>query len=180
MREPATAGFVMALIVPEDRGPGLWTTIECTHPADRSVIIESILVDGTDLDVLDDVADTLVEKLIGWKRWEATFVWRKTIEAWPIVDGDLASRGVDITAIPPARATNTAYSWWRQNLGRDEQAWKKFTRDMTREPRRILEREASKPMDPAVFGQLQALTARKPKPATAVPESTITMPDHVS
>lgn len=176
--DPATTSLVSAMCSPEDHGPGLWTALECTHPDDRVKIAEAILVDALPIEVLDDIADVLVEKLTGWKRWEATQVWTKTLGGWPVIDGDLTMRGVDLAALPVSRSTNVAYSWWRTNLGRDEQAWKKFVRDMEREPLRVLERKANEGMPVDAFARLASLTARKPKAPGAVPESTITMPGH--
>lgn len=171
---PETTSLVMALSLPDDRGAGLWTTLALTDELDQWKVVSAVIDAGPAIDrILDDVADLLVEKITGWKRWEAAHVWQQTLGAWSIIDGDLTAQGVNITSLSITRATNTAFSWWRRNLGRDEQAWKKWLRDMEREPRRIIEREADVPMDAAVFGDLADMM---PKQATVVPTSTIQMP----
>ncbi|QRY62757.1 hypothetical protein JVX90_00320 [Gordonia sp. PDNC005] len=181
IRVPEATSLAMALAIPDDKGAGLWTCIELTEPADRWRIVERVMTAGTDVDLFDDAADRLIEKITGWKRWEAAFVWRSTLGAWPVIDGDLTMRGVDLAVVPASRVTNTVYAWWRQTLGRDENAWKKFQRDMQREPRRILEREAAKPMDPASFAMLSGAVkqASRKTRSSEVAASTITMPDPI-
>ena len=162
---PATTILVTALAGP-DQNAGLWTCLALTDPRSRPDLVALIFDRFTD-QAIDDAADQLVEKIVGWKRWEAAYLWTRTLQSWSIIDGDLMAAGVDLTRLPPARATNPAFSWWRRNLGRDETEWKRFMRDLQREPRRILEREAAKPMDPAMFGALPGLA--KKKPADQVP-----------
>lgn len=173
---PATTSFVGAICTPGDAA-GLWTCFALTDPLWHQPLVEAIYFRRAPLLVFDRAADVLVEKITGWHRWEAAFVWTRTLGAWTLVDGDLTTAGVDLTALPPGRATNTAFAWWREHLGRDEQAWKKFLRDMQREPRRIIEQEADKPMDPAVFGELGAIGAKNRARRDVVPTSTITMPE---
>ena len=170
---PAITSLVRPLLLPDHKA-GLWTCIELTAPADRRLIVDAIVTDRTLVSTLDTAADVLIEKIVGWKRWEAAHLWDRTLKSWAVIDGDLTAAGVDVTALPPARATNAVFSWWRKNLGRDETEWKRFLRELQREPRRILEREAEKPMDVTAFGALPGLA--KKKPTEPVPTSTITMP----
>ncbi|WP_237001023.1 hypothetical protein [Gordonia liuliyuniae] len=142
----------------DEYGPGLWVAYECTAPADRWRIAERAY-SGTPLDVFDHAADVIVERLTGWHRWEAEFVWRAALGAWPEVDGDLLGRGVDVSLLPPARATNTVYAWLRGQLSQDDKAWKKFQKDMRHEPRRVVLREAEKPMPADDQAELQRLIA---------------------
>lgn len=115
-------------------------------PADRRL----------DYDVLDQIADELVHRIAGWKRWEAEHVWTKTLAAWPAVDGDMQLSGVDLLGLDAGRATNAAFAWWRRLLAEDRDGWKKFEREMTREPRRVIEAQAAEPMDMAAMSELQA------------------------
>lgn len=176
---PATTSFVLAAALDDDHGSGLYTTIECTRPDDRWWIFHQIAEARLDLDVLDAAADTLVAKLVGWKRWEAAYVWRHTIGAWATIDGDFAASGVDLMALPVERATNAAYAWWRRQIGQDADAWRRFTREMEREPVRVIAAEAEQPMDPGVFGQLDQLGKANRRAAPAVVESVITMPEQI-
>lgn len=177
---PATTRLAAAIATPDDKGAGLYTVIECTAPGDRWWIFHQIVEAGLDVDVLDEIADTLVERIVGRKRWEAAYLWRHTLGSWPEIDGDLTGRGVDLAELPAARATNVVHAWWRRNL-QNADAWNRFIREMEREPVRVIEREADQPMDPAVFGQLHQLGAPQPRPAKTptVPESTIVMPDQI-
>ncbi|WP_353107835.1 hypothetical protein [Gordonia sp. (in: high G+C Gram-positive bacteria)] len=182
VHQPTTAGLVRVLLSGgKDHDPvsGLWTTIECTDPRDHPCIIEHIYSGDLMLTTLEDIADALVEHITGWKRWEALHVWEHTMGAWPAIDGDLLGNGVDIASLPPGRATNAVYAWWRRLLGRDEKAWKKFEKDMRHEPRRVIKREADKPMsasDQAQLEQLIAASVAGGAPSPAVSASTITMP----
>lgn len=169
-----------SLLIP-DGAAGLWLTVACTHTADREIVFSRIA--DSDwvpiwLEDFDPIADYLCHQLSGWLRWEAEHVWRETLNAWAIVDGDMQGRGVDLLGLPPARATNAVFAWWRKTLGSDENQWKKWTRDMRREPRRIIIAEADKEMSVAEMNALQALIGQasgrnRPVPT---PDSTVTMP----
>lgn len=158
---PATTDLALALVVPDKEGGGLWTTLECTAPAQRSIVAELVLTDPPrrGLDLFGDIADALVHNLIGWKRWEAAYLWQQTLSMWPAIDGEHLGRGVDLAALPAGRATNAVYAWWRRALSSDEDAWKTFEKDMKREPRRVIRREAAKPLGADVAAQLQAVAA---------------------
>ena len=151
---PATIDFVRAAT--RTHGSGLWVTLACTHPHDHEVIFAAIVARRLDYDVLDLIADRLVQRIIGWNRWEAEHVWTNTLGAWPTIDGDMRLSGVDLLALGPAAATNTAFAWWRKALGENADEWKKWIRAMEREPRRAIEAEADRPMDAAAMAQLQA------------------------
>lgn len=158
---------------------GLWVTFGLTDPRDVSTIIAGIYNGSVTIDDLQDIADALVLHLTGWNRWEAEHVWKFTIGTWEAVDGDLLSAGVDLSTLAPGRATNAAYSWWRRLYANDEKAWKKFEKEMRHEPRRVIRREAEKPMsaeDQAQLEQLIAAAAGTDSGPAAVPASTITMP----
>lgn len=153
-------------------------TLECTDPADRWRIVQLILQTRLDLDVLDDVADALVERIAGWKRWRAAYVWRRTLGVWPTIDGDLLAGGTDVSMLSPARATNVVWAWWRRNLSPDKNEWSRFVRDMDREPVRVVMKEAEQPMDSAVFGQLKS-RAKAGRAAESELTSVIRMPDPI-
>lgn len=175
---PSTIDLARAITRTDSEGAGLWCTTVCTHPADQPALFEQIIARHTPVTLadLDKAADTLVQRVTGWKRWEAAHVWSYTLGGWPTIDGDLMGRGVDLTTLPAGRATNTAYAWWQQRLGNDEQAWKKFVRDMERTPTRIIEAEAAKPLDPALYGLVNARPSRsQPDPSA----STIPKPDQI-
>lgn len=156
---------------------GLWTALVFTDPRDHDTIGRMVLGrGGPTLDLFHDVADALFEQLAGWHRWEAEYVWSQTLGVWELVDGDLLGQGVDLSTLPVSRSTNAAYSWWWRTLRQNEDGWKKFGKAMRREPRRVIRREAEKPMDPAVFAQLTAQIAAASSGRVEAPQSTITMP----
>ena len=140
---PATTSLVTSLTIPDERGGGLWVLLEFVEPGARWKIIRAIFEDGLDFDVIDHAADTLVERVVGWKRWEAAYVWSATLSMWPTIDGELTGRGVDVAVLEVGRATNTVYAWWRHALRHSKDGWKDFERDMQREPRRVIERAAN-------------------------------------
>lgn len=178
---PTTTGLVRALL--SDQGDkrtntsGLWTALVLTDPADHAAIGRMVLAPGgPTLDLFHDVADALFEAVVGWHRWEAEFVWAQTVASWPLVDGDLLAAGVDVCDLPVSRSTNVAYSWWWRTLRENSDGWRKFEKGMRREPRRVIRREAEKPMDAAAFAQLTAQIAAASSGRVEVPQSTITMP----
>lgn len=177
---PTTADLVAALLAPEDRGGGLQVVMACTAPQDRRQIIQMIAEQGRtapDIEWFADIADDLVAAAIGWQRWEATYVWEQTMGSWRIIDGEHLARGVDIMALPAGRATSVAFAWWRQALGRDEDAWKRWGKEMRRAPRRVVRREAAQPMDAGDVTQLQGLIGAATKRRGS--SSTIRVPDQI-
>lgn len=179
---PSPSDLVAALLTPEDKGGDLQTCLAFTAPLDRHRIVGLILEAGGDApepETFAVIADQLVEAGIGWHRWEAEYVWAQTMGAWRLIDGEHLGRGVDIMGLPPGRATAVAYAWWHHRLGRSEDEWKKFTKDMTREPRRVVRRQAAVPMNPDSVAQLQGLIGGAAGRRSAVPESTIRMPDQI-
>lgn len=151
---PATIDFVRAST--RRHGSGLWATMVCTHRVDHRHIFAGLAAQILDFDVLDLIADRLVQRIVGWNRWEAEHVWTNTLGAWPTIDGDMRLSGVDLLALGPAAATNTAFAWWRKNLGENADEWKKWTRDMERVPRRAIIAAAEEPMSGDAMAQLQA------------------------
>ncbi len=154
---PSTSTLVRSMLAEPS---GLWTVMACTDPRDYAYLWAraSAPVRPLTLGTLDLVADALVQRVTGWHRWEAEHVWVSTVGAWHAVDGDLRAAGVDVLGLPAHAATNTAYAWFRRNLGRDEKEWKKFVRDMTHEPVRVLAAKADEGMALDAFEQMQALT----------------------
>lgn len=130
-----------------------------TMSADQQRLLEAVHGGGMatpDLDWFGEVADALIEALLGWRRWEAAYLWTQTLQAWNVIDGELMGRGVDLIDLPAGRATSVAFSWWRHTLaqGKDDE-WKRFEKDMRREPRRVLRRRAAKPMQSDALAVLQ-------------------------
>ncbi len=178
--EPSTLDFVRSLVIP-DTAAGMWLTLTMTDVADRSVVYTRISDPDWPpvwVEDFDDIADFLCERVTGWFRWEAEHVWRQTLGAWAVIDGDLQAAGVDLLALPPSRATNTAFAWWRRNLGDNAAEWKKWTREMDRKPRRIIIKDADQPMSVAEMASLQALIGGGAgrTPVEATPDSTVTLP----
>ena len=156
LASPPTVTLVRALIVDQS---GLWVTLACTDARDYGRIADAASDTARPLllSTLDLVADALVARITGWKRWEAEYVWRNTVGAWSAIDGDLRASGTDLLALPAHAATNTAYAWFRRNVGRDDKEWKKFLRGMEHEPRRVLEAIADQGMAVDAFDQMQAM-----------------------
>ena len=168
VRTPSTTALASAICLPDKEGAGLFAALECTVPADRLLLLELIDSNRPTLALFDDVADVLVQKIVGWKRWEAAHIWRETLDRWPVVEGELRGAGVDLAALGPASATHTAFAWWRRTLGRDKEEWARFVREMEREPVRVIEREAEVPMDPGVFDRMGAEAALRRRRAHGV------------
>lgn len=185
VRTPSTIELVSAIMVPKKGWDtsGLGTVIVCTERRAHKVIGEAAFRRDQPmlLKHLDRVADALVLQLTGWKRWEAAHLWEQSIGAWREIDGDLTAQGVDVTELPPGRATNAIYAWWWRLLRSNADEWKRFTRDLQREPRRVIIADAEKPMDAGAFAQLAALSQAQAKSEarSAVPTSTIVMPEQI-
>lgn len=170
LRIPDTVTLARVVAIPDNRGAGLWVTFACTAVPDHQVLLSALVDHHRPLTLgdCDRIADMLVERITGWKRWEASRLWAQTIGAWPIIDGELLGRGVDLAALPPDRATNVAFGWWRAMLGKAKSGeWERWLRDLEREPRRVIIAEAEQPMDPAQLAELQGLIGAATGPAAA-------------
>lgn len=78
-------------------------------------------------ELLDKIADGLVFTWCGVPRWFAQRLWEEVLGNWAGFEGTLSSRGVDVGALPAARATRLVWSTlvnWHANDKDKGQAWK--------------------------------------------------------
>ena len=97
-------------------------------------------------ELLESVADALVLSWCGVERWFATRLWEEALTMWPSLDGRMLSRGVDIAALAPARATRLVWVWLQEHHAQDKDkgdGWRRrlqtapvpfSVRDRTRKP----------------------------------------------
>ena len=130
---PPTRRLVPALLVDDEANntSGLYTVgAFCTEPA-WAKLLASIVVTSSpvDLDVLQVVADRVVETHLGIPRWVAARLWQQAAGAWMLVDGELTLRGLDVLAMPAQRATHAVYALLRgwQARGKEDalRAWQR-------------------------------------------------------
>lgn len=162
-RKPPTREVVTALLSEDKDGGALRLVMALTAPEDRPRIVQMVLEkgrDGPDTDWFAVVADRLVERLLGWRRWEASYVWTQTLGMWRVIDGEHLARGVDLMELPVGRATSVVFAWWRQAMARSSDDWKQWVRKMEREPLRVIEEKAAEPMSADDLAQWQALMGR--------------------
>lgn len=83
-----------------------------TDPLDRVWIWRQIVHHRAPVgdELIDAIADALVFTWCGIERWFAARLWAEVIPRWPAFEGPLTGRGVDITAVDPARATRLVWS----------------------------------------------------------------------
>lgn len=93
-----------------------------------------------EIELLHDVADRLVVGWFGMPRWTVQEIWWRALGAWAEVDGELAMRGVDLTALDPVRATHVVKSLLTKWASSNEKRAEELSRDLTTEPPRILRR----------------------------------------
>lgn len=154
LQVPDTRALVDALLT-DEQASGLHVVLELVIPEDRGRVYDLICERGStaSLAFFHRVADRLARVVLGVERWSAEFLWRRTIAMWTYVDGDLLSKGVELLDLPPARATAVTLAWWRSLHSNNVDGWKQFTREMEKEPRREVIRQAE-----AAAGQMDAGT----------------------
>lgn len=133
---PSATDAGAALAISEEYRPALWWVFECTAPEDHWVILDAIYEHRLPLRVVDEIADELCTRIVGWPRGEAMWVWAQSRGAWQMIEGDHLGRGVDVLALDPCQATNVCFSWWQQRFRHDSDGWKKWVRDMQHPIRR--------------------------------------------
>lgn len=99
-------------------------------------------------DLLNDVADHLVQAWFGMPRWTVQEIWWRVLGVWPEVDGELQMRGVDLISLPPARATNTAKAVLTKQVVGDKDRAAELHRDFFTEPPRIVLRHRTEETTP--------------------------------
>ena len=108
--------------------------------------------------VLDEIADVLVARIVGLPRWTATAIWKETLGAWPLIDGELQGRGINVIDLPPHRATNAVIGVWRGFYSGGD-GFTKWWDKMNREPTRVLIRELERDDDQAAANDFAAAMA---------------------
>ncbi|MFE5789539.1 hypothetical protein [Rhodococcus erythropolis] len=113
-------------------------------PADEQFLIQQILDDDSPIenDFLNDVADELVEAWFGMPRWTVQEIWWRVLQQWTDIDGELQMRGVDLMALPPARATNLAKAVLMKFASGSDDRVRALLDDFTMEPPRIVRKHA--------------------------------------
>lgn len=127
---PTAADLAKFLTIDPSYEPGFWVVFELTAETAHHHLWDAIHTQRWPPRLFDDIADALVEKVVGWKRGEATHIWAQSRGAWQMIEGDHLGRGVDVLALDPAQATNVCFVWWQQRFRHDSDGWKKWVRDM--------------------------------------------------
>ncbi|QDF19612.1 tail assembly chaperone [Gordonia phage Dexdert] len=142
-RTPNTRELVRAMLMPEESNVGgLFITMSfCT--ADSWPRLGLAIMrpgSGVSLDLLQFVADRLVETHLGMPRWVAERLWQQAASSWMLVDGELQLRGLDVFEMPVDRATNAIYALIRSWQTGDKATLDRWVRKITTPPLREIER----------------------------------------
>ncbi|QDH93517.1 hypothetical protein SEA_VERITY_31 [Gordonia phage Verity] len=145
-RTPDTRRLLPLFVLPDDDPvSGMATVMEFCTLTSLPQLYAAILRPRADgpaptLELLQFVADRLVESHLGVKRWIAQRVWRDALGSWLLVDGELQLRGIDVLALPPDRATNAVYALLRGWAANDQASLDKWKRRVETPPLREIRR----------------------------------------
>ncbi len=136
---PPLVELINLLMAPTPTWLVLYTLSEVE---DRKFLASAIFdrASRIEIELLHDVADALVHGWFGMPRWTVQEIWWRVLGAWAEVDGELATRGIDLTALEPARATHVAKSLLTKWAASDERRSEELHRDLVTEPPRVLQR----------------------------------------
>jgi hypothetical protein len=157
---PPTTDLVQALLI-DNEACGMWILTATMDRFDAMWMYSRIFEPELPLvqfDLLDEIADTLVARIVGIPRWTATAIWKETLGAWPLVDGELQARGINVTDLPPHRATNAVIGVWRGFYSGGD-GFSKWWDKMNREPTRVLIRELEREDDESAANDFAAVMA---------------------
>lgn len=145
-------------------------------PDDVAVLVNALLDPDDPLSsvLLDEIADGLVETWFGMPRWTVQRIWREAVELWRDVDGELGSRGVDVLAMPPDRATNAVYGVLRRWRSGDSVKFDRWLRDLDAPPQRSLAGDRGADAAAADWAAVAALAGMPAQPAAGVDSELIT------
>jgi hypothetical protein len=125
--------------------PAVWLVLgTCASNVDANRIANRILdVDGgVSDDLIETIADRIAEAYFGRPRWQATVIWRRAMDRWYDVDGDMLSRGVDLMTLPPDRATNVVRKFLIDAARDDKVAMQRLSDALSSPPADVLMRVA--------------------------------------
>lgn len=160
---PPMRDLVQAMLI-DNESAGMYVLTATMDMFDSMWLHQRMFDDDLPLvqfELLDEIADVLIERIVGLPRWTATAVWRETLGAWPLIDGELQARGINVLNLPPHQATNAIIGVWR-NIYAGGDGFGKWWEKASREPTRVLIRELERDDDDAAatdFAAVMALAA---------------------
>lgn len=109
----------------------------------RNYLAEKILTPpSVEWSVLGDVADFFAKEWTGYDRWISGRIWKRSLEAWSMIDGELLVSGVDVFDLPADRAVNALLAIWRRLLSGDPTKWKQWIHEVQAPPPRAVKKAA--------------------------------------
>ena len=183
VRLPSTHLLVRALLSDEDPSGFVLCSQLCASEEDFEVLADHALPVGSPLtfEVLNRVADRLIENLMGVTRWRATRLWAQAVGNWAELEGECLTTGVDLLSLPAREATNLVYAILRKWV--DPENRQKWIRELDKEPlrevRRLIEEEVPDET-PGMFEQMMELDRQRKRGRSAPPEdrgAEIVMPE---
>lgn len=92
------------------------------NPDDRLWLYRRIVRYGSPVtdELLDQVADALTLTWCGVPRWFAARLWEEALGQWAAFEGTLTGRGVDVSALPAARATRLVWATLSEQHSHDK------------------------------------------------------------
>ncbi|WP_282775871.1 hypothetical protein [Nocardia sp. CC201C] len=132
---------LVALVLSEYSWRLIVGTMRDTHDANW-LIGQILLGDRITVRVLDAIADALAEQIFGHPRWVVERIWAETLGMWREVDAELGQRGVDLLALAPDRATNTAYGVLHRRHSHKPETLRRWLADLEQKPARVLDSTA--------------------------------------
>ncbi|OZE95086.1 hypothetical protein CH302_19290 [Rhodococcus sp. 15-2388-1-1a] len=138
---------VVGMLLADSPIPMILGTTE--DPAVSDVIAKMIVdIDGGITDeLLELIADGIAEAYFARPRWQAAVLWRRAIEAWPDIDGELTGRGVDIMELPPDRATNVVFHLLMARVAEDKNARAALVSELQAAPAAVQTRSMKRAKD---------------------------------
>lgn len=121
-----------------------------TEDPDVSDVLAKMIVDidgGVTDELLELIADGIADVYFARPRWQASVLWRRTIEAWPDIDGELTSRGVDIMELPADRATNVVFHLLMSRVAEDKNARTALVTELQSAPAAVQTRSMKRARD---------------------------------
>ncbi|SNS58062.1 hypothetical protein [Rhodococcoides kyotonense] len=85
-------------------------------------------------DMLDRIADGIADAYFARPRWQAQVIWRRGLNSWMDIDGELSGRGIDLMVLPPDRATNIVYRILMDWVREDKRAREQFVAELSTPP----------------------------------------------
>lgn len=158
LKQPPLVSFVSLLLADE---PVFIVLGVLRDPADQQWLAARVLDPDGDFEerLLDEIADAVAEDWLGIKRWAAERVWREALGSWASVDAELQSKGCDVMALEPSRATSVIFrvlALRHQNTEKDKTRLQRWQQEVNMAPARTARKAVAKDTAASLWRAAQA------------------------